>query len=142
MIMKKYIAFLLILFCLISIDAQKDSIKYPEVKVGSDYGKKASLDKTPEFPGGHAAFMKQIINNFNTSRLARQNISKARAIAVFDIDKEGNMINLRMESYDYEAVKTEFLRALNKVKTKWIPGEKNGEKVKMRMRQPLQFNLE
>ncbi|MEG1592212.1 hypothetical protein [Chryseobacterium sp.] len=139
--MKKYFAFLLILFCIISIDAQKDSIQYPDVKAGSDYGK-ISSDKIPEFPGGHAAFMKQIINNFNTSRLARQNISKARAIAVFDIDKEGNMINLRMESYDHEAVKTEFLSALNKIKTKWVPGEQNGEKVKMRMRQPLQFNLD
>lgn len=139
--MKKHLAFLLILFCIISIDAQKDSIQYPDVKAGSDYGKKSS-DKIPEFPGGHAAFMKQIINNFNTSRLAKQNIAKARAIAVFDIDKEGNMINLRMESYDHEAVKTEFLSALNNIKTKWIPGEQNGEKVKMRMRQPLQFNLD
>ncbi|WP_265426787.1 hypothetical protein [Chryseobacterium sp. YIM B08800] len=140
--MKKYCALLLILFCLISIDAQKDSIKYAEVKAGSDYGKKSSLDKIPEFPGGHAAFMKQIINNFNTTPLWKQNIARASAIAVFDIDKEGNMINLRVESYDYAAVKTEFLSALNKIKTKWIPGEKNGEKVKMRMRQPLQFNLE
>lgn len=140
--MKKHFAFLLIVLGAISIDAQKDSIHSPDVKVGSDYGKKAPLDKTPEFPGGHAAFMKLIIGNFNTSRLAKQNIAKARAIAVFDIDKEGNMINLRMESYDNEAVKTEFLRALNTIKTKWIPGEKNGEKVKMRMRQPLQFNLD
>lgn len=141
MIMKKYIAFLLILFGIISIDAQKDSIHSPEVKAESDY-RKISSDKIPEFPGGHAAFMKLIIGNFNTSRLARQNISKARAIAVFDIDKEGNMINLRMESYDHEAVKTEFLNALNKIKTKWVPGEQNGKKVKMRMRQPLQFNLD
>ncbi|WP_175620376.1 hypothetical protein [Chryseobacterium schmidteae] len=140
--MKKYIAFLLILLGIIFIDAQKDSIQSSDVKVESDHTKKSSLDKTPEFPGGHAAFMKQIINNFNTSRLAKQNIAKARAIAVFDIDKEGNMINLRMESYDHEAVKTEFLSALNKIKTKWIPGEQNGEKVKMRMRQPLQFNLD
>ncbi|AZB31308.1 hypothetical protein [Chryseobacterium balustinum] len=140
--MKKYIAFLLILFCGIFIDAQKDSIQSPDVKVGSDYRKKTSVEKTPEFPGGHSAFMRQIINQFNTSKLAKQNIAKARAIAVFDIDKEGNMINLRMESYDNEAVKTEFLSALNKIKTKWIPGEKNGEKVKMRMRQPLQFNLD
>lgn len=139
--MKKHLAFLLILFCLISIDAQKDSIHSPDVKAGSDYGK-ISSDKIPEFPGGHAAFMKQIINNFNTSRLAKQNIAKARAIAVFDIDKEGNMINLRMEAYDNEVVKTEFLRALNTIKTKWVPGEQNGEKVKMRMRQPLQFNLD
>lgn len=139
--MKKYFALLLILFCLISIDAQKDSIHSPEVKAESDY-RKISSDKIPEFPGGHSAFMKLIIGNFNTSALAKQNIAKARAIAVFDIDKEGNMIDLRMESYDHEAVKAEFLRALNKVKTKWIPGEQNGEKVKMRMRQPLQFSLD
>ncbi|QQQ27054.1 hypothetical protein [Chryseobacterium indoltheticum] len=52
------------------------------------------------------------------------------------------MINLKIESYDHEMVKKEFLSALNKIKTKWVPGEQNGEKVKMRMRQPLQFNLD
>lgn len=140
--MKKYIAFLLILFGIISIDAQKDSIQYPEIKAGSDYKKKTSVDKVPEFPGGHSAFMRQIINNFKTSALSKQNIAKARAIAVFDIDTDGNMINLKIESYDHEMVKKEFLSALNKIKTKWIPGEQNGEKVKMRMRQPLQFNLD
>lgn len=86
--------------------------------------------------------MRQIINNFKTSALSKQNIAKARAIAVFDIDTDGNMINLKIESYDHEMVKKEFLSALNKIKTKWIPGEQNGEKVKMRMRQPLQFNLD
>lgn len=140
--MKKYIAFLLILLGIISIDAQKDSIQYPEVKVGSDYEKKASLNKTPEFPGGHAAFMKQIINNFNTTPLWKQNITKARAVAIFDVDIDGSMIDLKIESYDNPMVKQEFLNALKKIKTKWIPAEQNGEKVKMRMRQPLQFNLD
>lgn len=139
--MKKHFAFLLILFCIVSINAQKDSIKSPEIKAGSDT-KKAALDKIPEFPGGHPVFMKLIINNFNTTPLWKQNITKARAIAIFDVDTDGNMINLKIESYDNELVKQEFLNALNKIKTKWIPGEQNGAKVKTRMRQPLQFNLE
>jgi protein TonB len=141
-VMKKYFAFLLILFCIISIDAQKDSMRTSEVKAGTDYRKKTSQDKIAEFPGGQSAFMRQIINNFDTSKLARQNLSKARAIAVFDVDTDGSMINLKIESYDNELVKQEFLKALGKIKTKWIPAEQNGVKVKNKMRQPLQFNLD
>lgn len=140
--MKKNIAFLLFLLGLISINAQKDSTKLPDVQIGSDYRNKTTLDKIPEFPGGHSVFMKQIINNFNTTPLWKQNITKARAIAVFDIDTDGNMINLKIESYDNELVKQEFLKALKKINTKWIPAEQNGVKVKNRMRQPLQFNLD
>lgn len=140
--MKKHFTFLLILFCIVYINAQKDSIKSPEITAGSDYTKKSSLDKIPEFPGGHSVFMKLIISNFNTTPLWKQNITKASAIAIFDVDTDGNMINLKIESSDNELVKKEFLNALNKIKTKWIPGEQNGAKVKTRMRQPLQFNLE
>ena len=35
-----------------------------------------------------------------------------------------------------------FLRALKMVKTKWIPAEQNGKKVRNLMRQPLVFNLQ
>lgn len=127
---------------LISINAQKDSTQLPDVQIGSDYRNKTTLDKIPEFPGGHSVFMKQIINNFNTTPLWKQNITTARAIAVFDIDTDGSMINLKIESYDNELVKQEFLKALKKINTKWIPAEQNGVKVKNRMRQPLQFNLD
>lgn len=140
--MKKHVAFLMFLLGLISINSQKDSTKLPDVQIGPDYRNKTTLDKIPEFPGGHSVFMKQIINNFNTTPLWKQNITKARAIAVFAIDTDGSMINLKIESYDNELVKQEFLKALKKINTKWIPAEQNGVKVKNRMRQPLQFNLD
>lgn len=138
--MKKNIAFLLFLLGLISINAQKDSTNLPDVQIGSDY-RKTIVTKNPEFPGGISAFAQKVISNFRTAELSKQNITKARAVAVFDIDTDGSMINLKIESYDNELVKQEFLNALKKINTKWIPAEQNGVKVKNRMRQPLQFSL-
>lgn len=141
LVIKKHFAVILVLFCCTKIFAQKDSIKIPPVKSNSEVSN-ISSSIAPQFPGGHTAFVRAIVNNFRTSELTKQNIPLVRAVAVFDIDSEGNMINLKIESADNETVKKEFLSALNKVKTKWIPGEQDGVKVKMRMRQPLNFNLE
>ncbi|MDC8102374.1 hypothetical protein MTQ02_21240 [Chryseobacterium rhizosphaerae] len=49
------------------------------------------------------------------------------------------MSNIKIESYKNVIIRDEFIKALKKINTKWIPGEKDGEKVRVRMRQPLIF---
>ncbi|ASK31310.1 hypothetical protein CEY12_14895 [Chryseobacterium sp. T16E-39] len=101
-----------------------------------------SESKNPEFPGGHQAFVKKILNNFQTGVLARLNISSVKAVASFVVEKDGSMGDIQIESYENEIIKKEFLKALKSVNTKWTPGEIKGEKVRMKMRQPLIFRLE
>lgn len=134
--MKKYVAFILLLFCVVSISAQQDSIKPSE---SNSPIKIEKLSKSPEFPGGHQAFVKKILSNFRTPLLTKLNISSAKAIATFVVEKDGSMDNIRIESSENEIVKKEFLKALQNINTKWIPGEINGEKTSTRMRQPLVF---
>lgn len=98
--------------------------------------------KNPEFPGGHRAFVQKILKNFRTSVPARQNIKTAKVIATFIVEPDGSMSQFAIESSENELVKNEFLRALKMVATQWIPAEKDGVKVKARMRQPLVFVLE
>ncbi|PIF43744.1 hypothetical protein CLU96_0658 [Chryseobacterium sp. 52] len=136
--MKKCLFFSM-LFWVVSMAAQKDSAIAPPVeKPGS-----ISTDfKSPEFPGGHQAFVKEVLKNFQTAVPARLNIQKAKATATFMVETDGSMSNIQMESYEHEAVKNEFLKALKQVTTKWIPAEENGKKLRARMRQPLIFIIQ
>lgn len=134
LVMKKFFSLIILLFCTIFISAQKDSVGV----AGEPIAKSKS---TPEFPGGHQAFSMQIFNNFQSHQLVRSNIERAKAVATFFIEPDGSMSDIKIESYENELVKNEFLKAIRRVKTKWIPAEKNGEKVRMKMKQPLIFQL-
>lgn len=137
--MKKYLIFM-VMFWAVSVSAQ---ITPPPAEPLP----KASADtlanfKNPEFPGGHRVFAQQIMKNFRTAIPARQDIRTARVIAVFTVEPDGSMSSFVIESSENELVKDEFLRALKMVTTRWVPAEKDGVKVKVRMRQPLVFVLE
>lgn len=138
-VMRKYLFFIL-LFWAVSIAAQKDSTVVPGVKPMAET---VSLPtKTAEFPGGHRAFVNEILKNFKTAPLVKAGIMSAKVVATFIVDTEGKMVDIKIESYEHPMVKNEFLRTLKMVKTLWIPAEQNGKKVRSIMRQPLIFNLQ
>lgn len=131
--------FFILFFWAVSMNAQKDSTVFPQPQP------KASVEsaphKMPEFPGGHRAFVTEVLKNFRTFPLVKAEIMRAKASAKFIVDTEGNMIDIKIESYEHTMVRDEFLRALKMVKTKWIPAEQDGKKIRSIMRQPLVFNL-
>lgn len=128
--------FFILLFWTAFMNAQKDSTRSPKLQPTA-----SASYKKPEFPGGHRAFVTEVLKNFRTSPLVRAEIMSAKASANFIVDTEGNMMDIKIESYEHAMVRDEFLRALKMVKTKWIPAEQNGKKVRSVMRQPLVFNL-
>ncbi|UWX59831.1 energy transducer TonB [Chryseobacterium oranimense] len=136
--MKKYLLFLLV-FWVVSIAAQ-DSMAVKGPKPMASAG--SASTKSPEFPGGHRAFVTEILKYFRTYPMVKAEIMSAKAVATFIVDTEGNMVDIKIESYEYKIVRDEFLRALKMVKTKWIPAEQDGKKVRNLMRQPLVFNLQ
>ncbi|MEY8758309.1 hypothetical protein [Chryseobacterium tongliaoense] len=138
--MKKRFFLILFLFCTITISAQKDSTVVPGSKPLPDVV--SSPSKVAEFPGGHRAFVREILANFRTAPVVKADIVKAKAVATFVIDTEGNMTDIKIESYQHQMVRDEFLKALKMIKTQWIPAEENGKKVRSIMRQPLIFNLQ
>ncbi|KXH83303.1 energy transducer TonB [Chryseobacterium kwangjuense] len=137
--MKKYLFFILI-FQAVFIAAQKDSTVVPGPKPAPVA--ETSFTKAAEFPGGHKAFVAEILKNFRTSPLVKAEIMSAEAVATFMVDTDGNMVDIKIESYKHKLVKDEFLRALKMIKTQWIPAEQDGKKVRNFMRQPLVFSLE
>lgn len=131
--------FFILLFWAVFMNAQKDSTVYPKPQPTAPI--ESAPHQTPEFPGGHKAFVTEILKNFRTSPLVKAEIMRAKASAKFIVDTEGNMIDITIESYEHTMVRDEFLRALKMVKTKWIPAEQDGKKIRSIMRQPLIFNL-
>ncbi|WP_200242538.1 energy transducer TonB [Chryseobacterium paridis] len=139
--MIKYLTCIVSFFCTILLSAQQDSTsiqKNPQVVSPSEIAEY----KNPEFPGGHQAFVRKILSNFQTTLLSRLNITSAKAVASFVVEKDGSMGDIQIESYENEIIKKEFLKSLKSVNTKWTPGEIKGEKVRMKMKQPLIFRLE
>ncbi|CEJ67948.1 hypothetical protein BN1195_00230 [Chryseobacterium oranimense G311] len=137
--MKKYLLFILV-FWAVSVAAQKDSTVVPDSKPTASA--EAVSIKAAEFPGGHRAFVAEILQYFRTSPMVKAEIMSAKAVATFIVDTEGNMVDIKIESYEYKIVRDEFLRALKMVKTKWFPAEQDGKKVRNLMRQPLVFSLQ
>lgn len=60
---------------------------------------------------------------------------------IFVIDTDGSMTDIRTIG-DNEPFNQEALRAISKIKGKWIPAERNGEKVRYRFRIPLTMDFE
>ncbi|CAH0136885.1 hypothetical protein SRABI04_00438 [Chryseobacterium sp. Bi04] len=139
-LMKKYLLLSLVFLGLFSAEAQQDLLTSTRPKANSVSSPHAqSKDKNPEFPGGLQAFRKEFVSNFQTQTLLASGIKEASATAMFVVEKDGSMSDIKIEAYKNEIIRDEFLKALKKINTKWIAGEKDGEKVRIRMRQPLIF---
>ena len=97
---------LILLFWALSIPAQKDSTVVPGSKLTA--AAESSSTKPPEFPGGHGAFVTEILKYFRTSPMVKAEIMSAKAVATFIVDAEGNMLDIKIESYEYKIVRDEF----------------------------------
>jgi hypothetical protein len=123
--------------------AQEHKIATTELKelVMRDKNGKASIDaeKPASFPLGAMAIRDMISNNFRVWKVSTTTEKESCEI-FFIIDENGSMTEIRAsgsnESFNREAV-----RALSKIKQKWIPAELNGEKVRYKFRIPLTISF-
>ncbi|WP_426275162.1 energy transducer TonB [Chryseobacterium sp. S-02] len=137
--MKTILIYLFVFFCYAPILAQENnSDTAPKNRITQDTAQNIKL---PEFPGGNAVFSKKVMLNFETGKLSALNITSSKVMASFYVEPDGTMSTIKIESFDNELVKKEFLKALNRIKDIWKPGEQNGKKVRMLMKQPLIFYL-
>lgn len=98
------------------------------------------VEKMPEYPGGNAALMKFISDNFKYPENAVKNKISGRVIVQFVIDKEGNATNpVVIRSIDPE-LDAEALRVVS-LMPKWTPGMQRGVVVAVRYTVPFAFRL-
>ena len=92
-------------------------------------------EQVAEFPdGGVQNFRNLILNNFRTEKI--QGTGNESCEIKFVIDQNGFIRDVQALGTN-EIFNKEAIRAVAKIKTKWIPAKINGQSVRYKMRIPL-----
>ncbi len=93
------------------------------------------LDKQPSFPGGIDKFYKYVGNKFSKPEIE---FSKPIRIMVsFVIEKNGTLSDIKVVQNPGYGLDNEAIRVLKSLKTKWIPGIKDGNPVRTAYTLPI-----
>lgn len=97
----------------------------PEQKLKGDIYSVAGIEKKPEFPGGVVAFYKFIAKNYKSPSTS----VKGKVYVTFIIEKDGSLSDIKVLRDLGYGTGAEAIRVLS-ICPNWIPGEKNGQKVR------------
>jgi len=99
------------------------------------------VEQDPQFPGGNAELMKWIKDNLNYPVVAQENGVQGRVTVGFVVEKDGSITDVRIDRGVDPSLDKEALRVVSKM-PRWIPGQQNGQKVRVRYRVPITFRLQ
>ena len=92
------------------------------------------VEEPPSFPGGQAALMSWIAENFHYSS-GCESIS-GRVVLSFIVETDGTLSNFQVVKKLNAEIDEEFIRVV-KAMPKWIPGKQNGQAVRVKYNMPL-----
>ena len=95
----------------------------------------------PEFPGGHKALSEYLGNKIYFTNAAKSEEEEGVVLVQFVINEKGqveDIVPLQKLKYGLTEVALEAVKNM----PKWIPGDNNGQKVKVRMELPIRFELD
>ena len=96
-------------------------------------------EQIAEFPdGGSQNFRKLIVNNFREKKVKGE--GKESCELKFVIERDGSISNITANGSN-ESFNQEAIRAISKIKTKWIPATIDGQPVRYRFRIPLNLDF-
>ncbi|UFH30630.1 energy transducer TonB [Chryseobacterium sp. C-71] len=100
---------------------------------------KIDAEKPAVFSLGNIEFQNLISKNFKVRKVVT-NLETETCQIIFIVDKDGSMVEIKSfgtnESFNNEAI-----RAISKIKQKWIPAELNGEKIRYKFKVPLTISF-
>ncbi len=99
------------------------------------------IQKPPSFPGGEAELLKYLAQNIKYPPLARENNIQGVVALTFVIGKDGSVKDVNVVKDIGGGCGKEAVRVVQSM-PKWIPGEANGNPVKVRFTLPVRFKLE
>jgi protein TonB len=99
------------------------------------------IQKPPSFPGGEKELMKYLADNIKYPALARENNITGTAALSFVVGKDGSVSDVSILKDPGGGCGKEAVRVVQSM-PKWIPGEANGNAVKVRYTLPVRFKLE
>ncbi|BDD02772.1 energy transducer TonB [Aureibacter tunicatorum] len=101
------------------------------------------VENQPEFPGGMAAFYKEVSKKMKYPSAARRMGVQGRVFVQFVVDTDGSITEAQVMKGIGSGCDEEALRVLNEIskKKKFSPGKQRGRAVKVRMVLPIIFKL-
>ena len=114
-------------------EIQPDSVKKP----ANEFVK---VEIEAEYPGGVAAWKKFLEKNLDPGVTAKNNapVGKYSPIAVFIVDKDGSLSDVKSLTKFGYGIEEEMLRVITK-SGKWSPASQDGKPVRAYRKQPLTF---
>lgn len=97
-------------------------------------------DQMPQFPGGMSGLHKYLSENTRYPYYAYQKGIQGKVMVVFIVDKDGSVTNVQVEKSVHKSLDKEAVRVVKKM-PKWIPGEKDGQPVRVKYHMPVNFSL-
>ena len=96
-------------------------------------------ERIAEFPdGGSQNFRKLIVDNFREKKVKGEGEESCEL--QFVIERDGSLTNI-IANGSNDSFNKEAIRAISKIKTKWIPATIDGQPVRYRFRIPLNLNF-
>lgn len=114
-------------------------IKTDEPEGTSPVLKDYEVDKMPEFPGGMNNFLKAVKSNFRVPDFDRPDTVTVYVSFVVEID--GSLSDIQVLRDPGYGLAKEAIRTLQRIKTKWKPGIKNGKPVRTSYTLPIRVEV-
>lgn len=93
------------------------------------------------FPGGTAALVEFLNKNIKYPVKCEENGIQGRVICTFIVECDGSISNLKVAKSVHPALDKEAIRVLSQMPN-WIPGMKDGQKVRVKYQMPVSFRLQ
>jgi protein TonB len=97
-------------------------------------------EELPQFPGGAVEFMKWLTKHLRYPYKARQDKTEGRVVAVFYVEKDGNISGISVTKKLSPECDREVLRVLGMM-PQWKPGIQNDEPCRTKVCIPIVFKL-
>jgi len=99
-----------------------------------------SVESSPEFPGGAAAFTRYLEKNIKYPGVDRENNVSGKVFISFVVEKDGSLTDISAVRGPSATLKEEAVRILSK-SPKWKAGIQNGRPVRVQYTVPINFTL-
>lgn len=116
-------------------------VETPKAPVEEKTYEMFDIQKPPSFPGGEAELLKYLAENIKYPPLARENNIQGVVALTFVVGKDGKVRDVNILKDIGGGCGKEAVRVVETM-PKWIPGEANGNPVKVRFTLPVRFRLE
>lgn len=103
---------------------------------------RTSLDQPPVLIGGGYVIQNTMIRNLRYPYEAIDRGKTGTVMIAFDVDVDGSVKNYRVFKKVFKPLDNEALRVIKLIPKEWLPGIKDGKKVKVMMLMPVTFKLE